>query len=139
MGELHLSPLSASAPPVVDCFLSRGLLGRSQRSAAFKRPLRSRDYRRKTSKSCFQPRFPEPLERYLSGSALALSRAVREAFGVVPGIRLPYVLFDNYEGRILPDRPLTRLLRAFNHHSTQATLDDMDRAGAEGVATDDHP
>ena len=70
--ELHLNPLSASAPPVVDCRLSRCLLARSRLSAAFKGPLRSRDNRRKTAKSRFRPRFPEPLEHHLGSPALAL-------------------------------------------------------------------
>ena len=65
--------------------------------------------------------------------------AAREALGMVPGDRVPYVLFDNYEVRILRDRPLTHLLGAFNHHGPPATLDDMEHAGAEGVATDDRP
>ena len=74
----------------------------------------------------------EPLERYLGGPALALSRAVREALGGVPGDRVPYVLFDNYEVRTLPDRPLTRPFGAFNHHSPPATLYDMERRGPKG-------
>ena len=62
-----------------------------------------------------------------------LPRAVREALGVEPGDRVRYVIFDSNEVRILPVRPLARLFGAFKHDRPPVTLDDMERAVAEGA------
>ncbi len=62
-----------------------------------------------------------------------LPRAVREALGVEPGDRVRYVIFDSNEVRILPVRPLARLFGAFKHDGPPVTLDDMERAAAEGA------
>ena len=62
-----------------------------------------------------------------------LPKAVREALGVVPGDRVRYVIFDNNEVRILPVRPLSRLFGAFKHDGSPVTLNDMERAVADGA------
>ena len=62
-----------------------------------------------------------------------LPRAVREALGVEPGDRVRYVIFESNEVRILPVRPLARLFGAFKHDGPPVTLDDMERAAAEGA------
>ena len=62
-----------------------------------------------------------------------LPRAVRDALGVKPGDRVRYVIFDSNEVRILPVRPLARLFGAFKHDGPLVTLDDMERAAAEGA------
>ena len=63
-----------------------------------------------------------------------LPKAVREALGVMPGGRVRYVIFDNNEVRILPVRPISRLFGALKHDGPPLTLDDMKRAGPEGVS-----
>ena len=63
-----------------------------------------------------------------------LPKAVREALGVMPGGRVRYVIFDNNEVRMLPVRPISRLFGALKHDGPPLTLDDMKRAGPEGVS-----
>ena len=62
-----------------------------------------------------------------------LPKSVREALGVVPGDRLRYVIFDNNEVRMIPIRPLSRLFGAFKHEGPPVTLQDMERAVADGA------
>ena len=62
-----------------------------------------------------------------------LPKPVREALGVVPGDRVRYVIFDNNEVRMIPMRPLSRLFGAFKHEGSPVTLDDMERAVADGA------
>ena len=59
---------------------------------------------------------------------------VREALGVVPGGRVRYVIFDNNEVRMLPVRPISRLFGALKPDGPPLTLDDMGRAGPDGVS-----
>lgn len=62
-----------------------------------------------------------------------LPKPVRNALGVVPGDRVRYVIFDNNEVRMLPIRPLSRLFGAFKHEGPPVTLEDMERAIADGA------
>ena len=61
-----------------------------------------------------------------------LPKPVREALGVRPGDRVRYVILD-HEVRIIPVRPIRRLFSAFKHDGPPATLQDMQRAIAEGA------
>ena len=61
-----------------------------------------------------------------------LPKAVREALGVGAGDRVRYVFLDN-EVRVLPVRPVGRLFGALKHDGSLATLEDMERAVAEGA------
>ena len=60
-----------------------------------------------------------------------LPKPVREALGVRSGDRIRYVILDN-EVRILPIRPIGRLFGILKHDGPSATLEDMERAIAEG-------
>ena len=61
-----------------------------------------------------------------------LPKAVREALSVRPGDRVRYVIQDR-EVRILPVRPVSRLFGILRHDGPPATLEDMERAIAEGA------
>ena len=61
-----------------------------------------------------------------------LPKQVREALGVGAGDRVRYVILDN-EVRVLPMRPIGRLFGALKHDSPRVTLEDMERAIAEGA------
>ncbi len=61
-----------------------------------------------------------------------LPKSVREALGVRPGDRVRYVVSGD-EVRILPVRPLARLFGALKHDGPPRTLEDMERAIAEGA------
>ena len=62
-----------------------------------------------------------------------LPKAVREALGVQPGDRVRYIVLDG-EVRIRAVRPIQRLFGILTHDGPPATLDDMQRAIAEGAA-----
>ena len=62
-----------------------------------------------------------------------LPKPVRKALGVVPGDRVRYVIFDNNEVRMIPVRPLSQLFGVLKHKGSPVTLDDMDRAIADGA------
>ena len=62
-----------------------------------------------------------------------LPKLVRKALGVVPGDRVRYVIFDNNEVRMIPVRPLSRLFGVLRHEGPPVTLEDMDRAIADGA------
>ena len=62
-----------------------------------------------------------------------LPKAVRTALGVKPGDRIRYVVLEDGV-RILPMRPVARLFGAFGHDGPPASLEDMDRAIAEGAS-----
>ena len=62
-----------------------------------------------------------------------LPKPVRKALGVVPGDRVRYVIFDNNEVRMIPVRPLSRLFGVLKHEGLPVTLEDMDRAIADGA------
>ena len=61
-----------------------------------------------------------------------LPKPVREALRVGAGDRVRYVILDN-EVRVLPVRPVGRLFGALKHDSRPVTLEDMERAVAEGA------
>ncbi len=62
-----------------------------------------------------------------------LPKVVREALGVEPGDRPRYVIFDNNEVRLIPVRPLSRLFGVLRHEGPRVTLEDMQRAIADGA------
>ena len=61
-----------------------------------------------------------------------LPKTVRTALGVGPGDRIRYVVVDDGV-KILPLRPVTRLFGAFGHDGPPVSLEDMERAIAEGA------
>ena len=61
-----------------------------------------------------------------------LPKPVREALRVGAGDRVRYVILDN-EVRVLPVRPVGRLFGALKHDGPPVTLEDMERAIAEGA------
>ncbi len=60
-----------------------------------------------------------------------MPKTVRTALGVGPGDRIRYVVVDDGV-KILPLRPVARLFGAFGHDGPPASLEDMERAIAEG-------
>ena len=62
-----------------------------------------------------------------------LPKAVREALSLQPGDRVRYFV-DSGAVRIVPVRPLSRLFGVLQHDGPAVTLDEMDRAIAEGVS-----
>ncbi len=61
-----------------------------------------------------------------------LPKPVREALRVGAGDRVRYVILDNAV-RVLPVRPVGRLFGALKHDGPLVTLEDMERAVAEGA------
>ena len=62
-----------------------------------------------------------------------LPKSIREALGVVPGDRVRYVILDNNDVRMIPIRPLSRLFGAFKHEGPPVSVQDMERAVADGA------
>lgn len=62
-----------------------------------------------------------------------LPRSVRQALGVVPGDRVRYVILEDLEVRILPIRRLSQLFGTLQRERPPVTLQDMERAVAEGA------
>lgn len=62
-----------------------------------------------------------------------LPKPVREALGIEPGDRVRYVIFDNNEVRLLPIRPLSRLFGILKYDGPPVTLEEMERAIADGA------
>ena len=62
-----------------------------------------------------------------------LPKAVREALGIGPGDRVRYVILDDGEVLMLPIRPLSRLFGVLKYEGPPVTLEDMERAVAEGA------
>lgn len=62
-----------------------------------------------------------------------LPKPVRRALGVEPGDRVRYVIFDNNEVRLLPVRPVSRLFGALKYDGPPVSLEDMERAIADGA------
>ncbi len=62
-----------------------------------------------------------------------LPKAVREALSVRAGDRVRYVILEG-EVRIMPVRPVNRLFGVLKHHGPPVTLEDMNRAIAEGAS-----
>lgn len=63
-----------------------------------------------------------------------LPKAVRKALGVSSGDRVRYVIMDNGDVRLLPVRPLSALFGMLAYDGPPVTLEDMDRAIAEGAS-----
>lgn len=61
-----------------------------------------------------------------------LPKPVRRALGVGAGDRVRYVVLDN-EVRLLPLQPVGALFGMLKHECAPATLDDMERAIADGA------
>ncbi len=64
-----------------------------------------------------------------------LPKAVREALAVKPGDRVRYVIEDG-EVRILKAGPVDRLFGMLQHEGAPVTLEEMDRAIAEGASSE---
>lgn len=62
-----------------------------------------------------------------------LPKSVRKALGVVSGNRVRYVILDDNQVRLLPVRPLARLFGAYEHEGPPVSLQDMERAVADGA------
>ncbi len=62
-----------------------------------------------------------------------LPKAVRDSLAVKAGDKVRYVILD--EGvLIMPVRPISRLFRSLKYDGPVVSLEDMDRAIAEGAA-----
>lgn len=61
-----------------------------------------------------------------------LPKAVRDALRVGPGDHLRYIVLDD-DVRILAVRPVERLFGAIKYDGPPVSLDEMDRAIAEGA------
>ena len=61
-----------------------------------------------------------------------LPKPVRETLGVGAGDRVRYVILEG-EVRILPVRPIHRLFGVLEHDGPPVSLEEMDRAVAEGA------
>ena len=64
-----------------------------------------------------------------------MPKAVREALAAQPGDRLRYTILDG-EVRIRAVRPIQRLYGVLKYDWPPVTLDDMERAIAEGATGD---
>lgn len=62
-----------------------------------------------------------------------LPKPVRRALGIEPGDRVRYVIFENNEVRLLPVRPVSRLFGALKYDGPPVSLEDMERAIADGA------
>ena len=62
-----------------------------------------------------------------------LPKAVRESLAVKPGDKVRYVIVD-HGVLIMPVRPTRRLFRSMKYDGPAVSLEDMDRAIAEGAA-----
>ena len=71
--------------------------------------------------------------RITSSGQTTLPKPVRKALGVGAGDRIRYVIEDG-QVRVLPVRPLNRLFGTLNYRGPTATLEDMERAIAEGAS-----
>lgn len=73
--------------------------------------------------------------RVTSKGQTTLPKAVREALAAQPGDRLRYTILDG-EVRIRTVRPLRRLYGVLKYDGPPVSLDDMERAIAEGATGD---
>ena len=62
-----------------------------------------------------------------------LPKAVREALALAPGDRVRYIILDG-EVRILKVRPINRLFGVLPYDGPTVTLEDMERAIADGAS-----
>ena len=65
-----------------------------------------------------------------------LPKAVREALSVQPGNRVRYFIHQDGHVRITAVGPIGRLFGMLNHDGPTVTLEEMDRATAEGAVCD---
>ncbi len=70
--------------------------------------------------------------RITSRGRTTLPKAVREALSLQPGDRVRCIV-ESGAVRIVPVRPLSRLFGVLQHDGPAVTLDEMDRAIAEGA------
>ncbi len=61
-----------------------------------------------------------------------LPKPVRDSLGLQAGDRVRYVIADG-EVRILPVRPISRLFGALRHDGPAVTVEEMERAIADGA------
>ena len=64
-----------------------------------------------------------------------LPKAIREALSVQAGDRVRYVILAD-KVMIMPVRPVARLFRSLKYDGPTVTLEDMDRAIAEGASAE---
>ncbi len=62
-----------------------------------------------------------------------LPKPVRDTLGVQAGDRVRYIVLDG-EVRILPVRPLRRLFGVLKHEGPPVTVEEMERAAADGAS-----
>ena len=62
-----------------------------------------------------------------------LPKPVRDALSVRPGDRVRYLIHDD-QVRIVPVRPVSRLFGVLAYDGPAASLDDMERAIADGAS-----
>ncbi len=62
-----------------------------------------------------------------------LPKAVREALSVQPGDRVQYFIHQDGGVKIMAVRPIERLFGILSHDGPAVTLEEMDRAIAEGA------
>ena len=63
-----------------------------------------------------------------------LPKSVRKALGVKPGDRLRYVILQNNEVRILPEKPVMRLFGSVRYDGEAVSLKQMQEAVARGAS-----
>ncbi|MXX54384.1 MAG: AbrB/MazE/SpoVT family DNA-binding domain-containing protein [Gemmatimonadetes bacterium] len=62
-----------------------------------------------------------------------LPKPVRDTLGVKAGDRVRYIVLDG-EVRILPVRPIRRLFGVLKYDGPPVTVEDMERAAADGAS-----
>ncbi len=62
-----------------------------------------------------------------------LPKPVRDTLGVQAGDRVRYIILDG-EVRILPVRPIRRLFGVLKHDGPPVTVEEMERAAADGAS-----
>ena len=62
-----------------------------------------------------------------------LPKPVRDTLGLQAGDRVRYVVLDG-EVRILPVRPIRRLFGVLKHDGPPVTVEEMERAAADGAS-----
>ena len=65
-----------------------------------------------------------------------LPKAVREALSVQPGDRVRYFIHQDGGVKMMAVRPISRLFGTLRHDGPAVTLQEMDRATAEGAVCD---
>ena len=74
------------------------------------------------------------LESAVTKKGQTLPKPVRDMLGVKAGDRVRYIVLDG-EVRILPVRPIGRLLGVLKHDGPSVTVEEMKRAVADGAST----